>query len=151
MFDQGNINVLTEIEKMLGLQEKILTHMPSLKPFLSKGIAQAAINAFSKLVANDGHKSSLHEEVEEELQKANRPKRFSMFKERRFALLGYTAAAQIHHFQDFMNTLTNTNSCNQLVQVCKLYLQVDYVTIALKCITWFTYEITLPCLNMCEL
>ena len=82
--------------------------------------------------------------------KANRPKKFSIFKERRFALLGYTAAAQIHHFQDFMNTLTNINSRNQLVQACKLYLQVDYVNIALKCIAWFTYKITLPLLNMCE-
>ena len=116
VFDSGNLYVLTQIEKMLGLKEKMISYLPSLHSFLSKGIAQAAINALSKLVTNDGHKSTLHEEFDAELSKSNKPKKFSIFKERRFALLGYTAAAEIHHFTDLENTISNTNSQNQLVQ-----------------------------------
>ena len=150
-FDKGNLTVLKDIEKSLNLKSKLLVHLPNLRSFICNGIAQAAINAYSKLVTNDGHKSSLHEEFDAELSRSNKAKKFSIFKERRFALLGYTAAAAIHHFDDINATLSCTNSQNQLVQACKLYSQVDYVKVSLMCIAWFTYKITLPFLNMCEL
>ena len=143
VFDSGNLHVLNQIEKMLGLKEKIM--------FLSKGIAQVAINALSKLATNDGHKSSLYEEFDAELAKSNKPKKFSIFKERRFALLGYTAAAVIDHFTDLQNTISNTNSQNQLIQAAKLYFTIEYIKIALTCIAWFTYKVTMPFLNMCEI
>ena len=44
-----------------------------------------------------------------------------------------------------------TNSSNLLVQASEFYLGIDYVKVALQCVAWFTYKITLPFLNMCEL
>jgi hypothetical protein len=88
-------------------------------------VAHAAINAFSKLVNNDGHKSSLYEEFDSELSRNNKSKKFSIFKERRFALLGYSSAAMVHHMADIKSTLAQTNSQNQLVQACRLYTQMS--------------------------
>ena len=53
--------------------------------------------------------------------------------------------------EDIKETLSNTLSSNQLVQACKLYLNLKYVQVSLKCIAWFTYQVTVPFLNMCEL
>jgi len=54
VFDRGNIKVLLEAEKKLGLQEiLILSFLPS-----SKSVTVAALQALNKLVINDGHKSS---------------------------------------------------------------------------------------------
>ena len=44
-----------------------------------------------------------------------------------------------------------TNSYNQLNQACDLYLSIDYVKVALECLAWFTYKVTLSFLNICEL
>ena len=32
-----------------------------------------------------------------------------------------------------------------------MYLEVEYIEIALRCVAWFTYKVTLPFLNRCEL
>ena len=99
MFDRGNISILCEIEQNIGLREIIIQHMPILKSFLSKNkcVTIAAIEAFTKLVTNDGHKSSYHEEFNHVLNINNKSKKFSAFKERRFAQLCYTAASITFH------------------------------------------------------
>ena len=86
---------------------------------------------------------SLYEEFDAELGKSNKPKKFSIFKERRVALLGYTTAAVIHHFTDLQNTISNTNLQNQLIQAAKLYLTIEHIKIA-----WFTYKVRMSFLNM---
>ena len=153
VFDRGNISILCEIEQNIGLREILIQHMPILKSFLSKNkcVTIAAIEAFSKLVTNDGHKSSYHEEFNHVLNINNKSKKFSVFKERRFAQLGYTAASITFHLQDFNAVLENPRSNNVLVQACRLYINVDFILVALKCLAWFTKKVTLPFLNMCEM
>ena len=150
-FDTGNLAVLAKIESQIKIKQKIQSYLPFLKSFLAKGVAHAALNAFSKLTVNDGSKSSLHSEFDFELEKCGVSKKFSAFKERRFGLLGYTAAAQIYHMNHIKETLSNTPSTNQLVQACRMYTSLDYILISLKCIAWFTFKVTMPFLNMCEL
>ena len=111
----------------------------------------AALTAFTKLAINDGHKSSLYQEFDHVLQVTGKSKKFSGFKERRFAQMGYTAAAIIYHLDEFNAILENPRSNNLLVQVCKLYTNYDFILVALKCMAWFTLKVTLPFLNMCEL
>ena len=118
---------------------------------MSKSVIIAVINVLCKLVTNDGHKSSIHDEFDDMLRNQNKSKKFSLYKERRFGLLGYSAAALLYHIDDLKVTLGATHSGNQLVQACELYLQIDYVKVALQCLAWFTYKITLPFLNMCEM
>ena len=61
--------------------------MRSLQSFLSKDLIPAVISALCKLVSNDGHKSSIHEEFDDILKRAGKPKKLALYKERRFGLL----------------------------------------------------------------
>ena len=138
--------VLCEIER----RELLISHIPMLRSFLSKGqsVSLAALTAFTKLAINDGHKSSLHEQFDQELQVAAKSAKFSEFKERRFGLLGYTAAAILYHMDEFKNVLQNPRSNNLLVQACNLYINRDFIIVALQCLAWFTRKVTMPFLNM---
>lgn len=57
----------------------------------------------------------------------------------------------LYHFEVLKSKLEVTNSSNQLVQACDLYLSIVYVKVVFDCLSWFTYKVTLPFLNMCEL
>ena len=94
--------------------------MPSLQSFLSKGLIPAVIGALCKLVSNDGHKSSIYEEFDDVLSKAGKPKKLSLYKERCFGLLGYSAASLLHHMEDLKSTLDVSGVNNQLVQACEI-------------------------------
>ena len=108
-FDTGNISVLYEVERKIGLRELLISHMPVLKPFLSKGrsVTPAALTAFTKLAINHGHKSSLYQEFDHVLQVTGKSKKFSGFKEQRFAQMRYTAATIIYHLDEFNAILEN--------------------------------------------
>ena len=152
VFDSGNISILVKHEVKLSLREKLLAQMPSLKPFLGqqKCVVIAALVALTKLVANDGHKSSIWEVCEHEVVSAGKTKKHRLFRERRFAQMGYTAGAILHHLDDYHASLQKTTSNEMLVQACRLYLECEYVLIGLKVLAWFTFCITLPFLNMTE-
>ena len=74
----------------------------------------------------------------------------SSARERRFAQMGYTAAAILYHIPEYVATLEKTKSNNLLVQACRLYLDCEFIIIGLKVLAWFTYCITLPFLNMTQ-
>ena len=52
---------------------------------------------------------------------------------------------------DYEEQLKDTKSNNQLVQACRVYLECEFIIIGLKVLSWFTYKVTLPFLNMVEL
>ena len=151
VFDAGNISILSKHEVKLGLREKLISHMPPLKSFLKKSIVLAALGALTKLSINDGHKSSMWELFEKQVAEAGKTKKHSLFRERRFAQMGYTAAAILYHIPEYEATLHNTKSNNLLLQACRLYLECDFIIIGLKVLAWFTYCVTLPFLNMTQL
>lgn len=64
---------------------------------LDQSFTLAALTAFTKLAINDGHKFSLHEQFDQELQLATKSEKFSEFKKLCFGLLGYTTAAVLYH------------------------------------------------------
>ena len=68
-----------------------------------------------------------------------------------FVYLDTVLPVLIYYFEGLKSTLEVTNFSNQLVQACDLHLSIDYVKVVLECLAWFTYEVTLPFLNMCEL
>ena len=121
-FDTGNLAVLAKIESQIKIKQKIQSYLPFLKSFLAKGVAHAALNAFSKLTVNDGSKSSLHSEFDFELEKCGVSKKFSAFKERRFGLLGYTAAAQIYHMNHIKETLSTPHQQISLYKLAECIL-----------------------------
>ena len=109
--------------------------------FLSKEPIVTVINALCKLVTNDGHKSSIYGEFNNFLSNKQKSKKLSIYKEQRISLFRYGAVATLYHFEDLKSTLEVTNSSNQLVQACHLYLSIYYVEVALECLAWFTYKV----------
>ena len=151
VFDRGNMVILKELEMKIKLREAVIARMPALKSFLiNKSVTVAALEAFNKLVINDGHKSSQWEMFDKILQEKGKTKKHSQYLERRFAKLGYSAATVVYHLEDYEDLLHETKSNNQLVQACRVYLQCDFVIIGLKVLSWFTSAVTLPFLNMVE-
>ena len=147
VFDRGNFAVLREAEQKLGLSEILITRMPALKSFLTSSVTLAALEALNKLVINDGHSGRC---LTKNWQRLAEPKKHSQFRERQFAKLGYTTSTILYHLQDYEAVLSNTKSNNQLVQACRVYLQCEFVILGLQLLSWFTYKVTLPFLNIVE-
>lgn len=144
VFDRGNMTVLKEAEEKLGLRDILIARMPALKSFLasSKSVTVTALEALSKLVTNDGHNSSQWELFDKILSEKHKTKKHSIYKERRFAKLGYTASTLLYHLEDYEELLKETKSNNQLVQACRVYLECDFILIGLKVLSWFTFKVT---------
>ena len=114
-FNTGNLIVLKHVKEKSDMKNMILKRMASLRTFLSKCVLPAAITALCKVVSNDGHKSSIYEEFDNVLKNAEKSKKISIFKERRFGLFGYSDAALIHHIDDLKTAMETTASHNKLV------------------------------------
>ena len=75
---------------------------------------------------------------------------FSLYKERRFTKLGYSAGAIYDCLPQFKKLLERTQLNNLLVRGCRLYLESDYIPVSLKALSNFTYRVTMPYLNAVE-
>jgi hypothetical protein len=154
-FDVTNIAALAKVEAKIGLREKIEKREPSLKSFLRQKksiVADVAIPALLKLVAKegDGRTSSLADEFSLILEGDGVYKTYSLYRERRFAKLGYTAGAIYDCLPQFTKLLERTSKNNMLVRACRLYLECDFIIAGLKALSNFTYEVTMPFLNCVE-
>ena len=74
----------------------------------------------------------------------------SLYKERRFSKLEYSAASLFDCLPQFEKLLERTAKNNLLIRGCKLYLESDYIRAALKALGNFTYYVTMPFLNCIE-
>ena len=63
----------------------------------------------------------------------------SLYKQRRFTKLGYSAGTVLDCLAQYEKILETTNFNNLLVQACKLYTESEYVRAALKALAYFTY------------
>ena len=154
-FDACNIQTLGEIEAKINLRDQIESREPQLKSFIRAKrsiVADAVIPALLKLVAkeSDGKTSSLADEFSLILEEDGLYKTFSIYKERRFARLGYSAGSVYESIPQFKKLLERTNKNNLLVRACRLYLESDFVVAALKALANFTYFVTMPFLNFVE-
>ena len=75
---------------------------------------------------------------------------YSLYKERRFDKLGYTARALFDCIAQFQRSLEKTAKNNLLARACRLYLESDYVMAGLKTLSNFTYHVTVSLLNCVE-
>lgn len=150
-FDRGNLSVLKEIESSIGLKDILTSMLPELKSFLfGKSCTESALLAFTRIAINTGHQSSLYLEFEKIIADNGKSKKFSLFKERRFCLLGYTAAAVLYHLQDFKDLLATTKSNNLLVLACRIYVENEFLLSCFAALAYFTYRVTFPYFNFCE-
>ena len=82
-----------------------------------------AITALLKLVSHEesAEPTSLaNKEFDIELEKNNVAKSFSLYKERRFTKLGYTARAIVECLPQFRNVLNNSTHANMLTEALQL-------------------------------
>ncbi len=150
-FDRGNLHVLKEIETHINLKEILISSLPDLQSFLfGKSCTEAALTAFTKLLTNTGHQSSLHLEFEQILLDRKRTKKIHLFKERRFCELGYEAGAVLFHWEDIKELLETTRSNNRLVMACKQYFDCDFIKSGFRVLSYFSHRLTFPYFNFCE-
>ena len=149
--DECNENTLIKIEEQLRILETIEKRELRLKSFVrkSRSVTKAANSALLQLVSKggDGKSVSLADDFDEVLEEDGLYKTLSLYKERRFTKLGYTAGAIHDCLPQFRKLLERTHSNNLLVRACRLYLESDYIVASLKALSNFTYRVTMPYLN----
>ena len=86
------------------------------------------MQALLKLVSHEasGKSVSLAKEFDLVLEENGASKSFSLYAERRFSKLGYTAGAILNCVEYFNIILDQTHLDNTLVKACKIYLQCEY-------------------------
>ena len=153
-FDATNLEVLADIENKVGLRKRLEAVNPSLRPFFrgQKAIVLAGIQAVLKLVTHDksGNTVSLAEEFDDLLQRENLVKHMTLYKERRFTKLGYTAASILCALPQLRTLLHETWKNNLLVEACRLYVDCELFVAELHVLAVFTKQVTLPFLNAME-
>ena len=153
--DESCTDILVNIERQLKLSELFTKRQPRLKSFLnqSRCIAESALKSLIKLVTHDtdGKSVSLAKDFDIELEKDGTAKSVSLYKERRFTKLGYSAGSVLDCLTQFKKILNDTHLNNLLVCACKLYLENDYILAALKALSFLTYKVTMPYLNCIEI
>ena len=77
-------------------------------------------------------------------------KTYSLYKERRFAKLCFSAGSIYGCLPQFRKLLERTTKNNLLVRASKIYLESEFITGALKALSNFTYCETMPFLNCVE-
>ena len=152
--DESCINVLVKIEQQLKVAEMITNRQPNLRSFIrqSKSVVLCALTALLKLVSHEesAKPTPLAKNFDIMLEEDDVTKSFSLYKERRFTKLGYTAGSIIDCIPQFEKRLSETTYNNSLVQACRLYLENDYILAALKALSYFTYKVTMSYLNCVE-
>ena len=152
--DECNELTLMQLEQKIKLRDIFEKREPRLKSFIrkSKSVTKAAIVAFVTLVAKDcdGKSVSLADEFDVILEEDGVSKSYSMYKERRFTKMGYTSGAIFDCLPQFRKLLERTHTNNLLVRACRLYLECEFVMAALKALSFFTNQVTMPYLNAVE-
>ena len=95
----------------------------------------------------NGKSLSLGDEFDVILEEDGVSKTYSLYKERRFTKLGYTAGAIYDFLPQFQKLLERTHTNNLLVRACKLYLESEFGMAVLKSLSYFTNQVTMPYLN----
>jgi len=75
----------------------------------------------------------------------------SLYHQRRFAKLGYSAASILSALPLLQMLLDETEKNNLLVQSCRMYLQCEFFLTELHALAYFTHKVTLPLLNCVEI
>ena len=105
-----------------------------------------------KLVSHEesAKPTSLFKECDMQLEKDGVHKSLSLYEERRFTKLGYTAGEIVECIPQFEKILEETTHQNMLVEACALYLESEYIIAAMRALANFTYMVTMPYLNLIE-
>ena len=140
--DESCTNTLVKVEHKLKRSEIISQRQPSLRSFIwkSKSVVLCTMTTLLKLVSHEesAKPTSLAEEFDIILEEDNVTKLFSLYKERRFTKLGYTAGSFVDCMPQFNKLLAQTTYGTVLVQACRVHLENKYIIAAMKALSYFT-------------
>ena len=108
-------------------------------------IVESEIIALLKLVAYDksANSCSLADEFDYIVERVGKIKHMSLYHQRRFAKLGYSAASILAALPLLQMLLNETEKDNLLVQACRLYIECDFFLTELQALAYFTHKVTL--------
>ena len=155
MLDRSNLKVLAKVEKEIKLQETFESINPSLKSFFrgKDDIAEGGYFSFTEnFFSYDkfANSCSLADEFDFIVEREGKVKHMSLYHQRRFAKLGYSAASILNALPLLEMLLDETEKNNLLVQSCRMYLQCEFFLTELHALAYFTHKVTLPLLNCVE-
>ena len=152
--DASNLDVLAAFKERVKLRQCLEAINSALKPFFrgKKAVVVAGIQAIIKLVSYDksGNSSSLAEEFDFIIEREGAVKHMSLYHERRFTKLGYSAASILQAFPLLQSLLEETWKSNLLVQGFKIYLGSELFLTELQILAYFTKKMTLPFFKLCR-
>ena len=155
--DKTNLFVLNKLERDIKLREKFESVNPALKPFFrgKDAIVEAGIHALLNLVIYDksANSCSLADEFDFIVEREGKVKHMSLYHQRRFAKLGYSAASILNALPLLQMLLRESEKCNLLVQACRMYVQCEFFITELHVLAYFTHKVTLPllhCVEVCD-
>ena len=124
--------MLSNIEVQLQLRERLECVNPSLKPFFcgkKAAIVLAGIAAITKLISHEKSNNTVtHHQLDEfdrMLEQEGLTKLISLYKERQFTKLGYSAASVLQALPQITKLLMETGKSNLLIEACKLYVNCE--------------------------
>ena len=146
--NKSNTDVLSRLENSVSLREAFGSINPALTPFSCGKIAivKSGISALLKLVTYDKSENSysLADVLDYIVKKEGNVKDLSLYRQRIFAKLGYSAASILQALSLFQMLPTETKMDNLLVEACKLNIECEFLITELQALTYFTHKITLP-------
>ena len=153
--DRSNIAVLSQVEKQLGMREKIEGINPSLRSFFrgEKAVVVAGVKCLLNLVTHEKSASATNiaDEFDFIVERENKVKHLTLYHERRFCKLGYVCAAINDAFPLLQMLLRETAQANLHIESSKLYLECEFFRTELIVLAYFTHKVSLPLLNCVEL
>ena len=152
--DRSNLVVLAEMEKHLGMRDKLEGINPSLRSFFrgEKAIVVAGIKCLLNLVAHEKSASATNiaDEFDNIVEREGKVKHLNLYHERRFCKLGYVCAALIDASPLLHMLLSETAQANLHIESSKLYLECEFFLTELSVLAYFTHKVSLPLLNCVE-
>ena len=107
------------------------------------------ISYANNCIDKSANSCSLADEFDFIVEREGKVKHMSLYHQRRFAKLGYSAASILNALPLLQMLLRESGKCNLLVQACRMYVQCE-IFIELHVLAYFTHKVTLPLLNCVE-
>ena len=139
--------MLSIIENQLNFREKLESTNPSIPSFFcgEKCVAVCGIKSFLNLVSHDKSASSTNQAglFYFILQRENQVKRISLYQERRFTKLGYSAASILDTLPYLRMLLNESHLTNQHIKIVRMFLDSEFFITELSVSAFFMHKVSL--------
>ena len=155
VLDRSNIEVLSTIENQLNFSEKLESIIPSVRSFLcgEKCVTVCGIKSILNLISHDKSASSTSQAFlfDFVLRRDNQVKHRSLYQERRFTKLGYSAASILDALPYLRILLNESHLTKHHIEIVRMFLDSEFFITELSVLVFFTHKVSSPLLNFVEI